>query len=137
MSTRSCGVSAKISKKGNRAFHRNEDVIDSTNPFPLIGTSVEKHVPFPSVSSHEKLDPTLIVPRQYTPKTDAKGRPLHERIDHSNSPSRSILVTTQGSIPLILMLLWALLRFKESYLPITTASGFIAPAPNVPPSLQK
>lgn len=83
----------------NRAFHKNEDVIDSTNPFPLIGTPVEKHVPFPSVSSHEKLDPTLIVPRQYTPKTDAKGRPLHERIDHSNSPSRSILVTTQGSIP--------------------------------------
>ncbi|EFO62668.1 Protein 21.1 [Giardia lamblia P15] len=83
----------------NRAFHEKEDVIDSSNPFPLIGVPVEKHVPFPSVSSHEKLDPLLIVPRQYTPKTDAKGRPLHERINHSSSPSRSILVTTQGGIP--------------------------------------
>lgn len=83
----------------NREFHKTEDVIDSTNPFPLIGGPVEKRVPFPSVSSHEKLDPLLTVPRQYTPKTDSKGRPLHERIDYSASPSRSILVTTQGNTP--------------------------------------
>lgn len=84
----------------NREFCKTEDVIDSTSPFPLIDGQTEKQVPFPSVSNHEKLDPALVVPRQYTPKTDAKGRLLHERIDHSSSPSRSILITTQGNTPL-------------------------------------
>lgn len=83
----------------NREFCKTEDAIDSTNPFPLIGGPVDKRPPFPSVSNHEKLDPALVVPRQYTPKTDAKGRLLHERIDHSSSPSRSILITTQGNTP--------------------------------------